>query len=236
MIEKGKSAIVTGASGGMGTLLCRMFAEKGVNLAICSVDAEALNNQAEELKSAYKVNVIARTVDVTNEEEVESFIKETASAYGKIDYLINLAGLSIPNVYKETPVDVYEKIMDVNVKGAFLMSKHFADAAADTALIINLGSAAARTTNANAPIYCMAKAAVNKLSEGLLLQYGKQGIRVTTINPSGADTAFWGTRAVDRTKLMSAEEVVDVIWAVINIPDTVQIHYIDFASFKRYVE
>lgn len=69
-----------------------------------------------------------------------------------------------------------------------------------------------------------------------MLQCGKQRIRVTTINASGEDTAFWGTRAVDRTKLMSAEEVVSVIWAVINMPDTVQVHYIDFASFKRYAE
>lgn len=235
MISKGKNAIVTGASGGMGQLLCRKFAEQGVNLAICSIDEEALEKQAAELTAEYGISVIAKKVDATKECEVKDFIGAASDTLGKIDYLINLAGLSIPNVYNETPVDVYEKVMDVNVKGAFLMSKHFAASAAETALIINIGSKAARVTNANAPIYCMAKAAVNKLSEGLLLQYGKMGIRVTTINPSGADTPFWGTRSVDRSKLMSAAEVVDVIWAVINMPDNVQVNCVDFESFSRFI-
>lgn len=235
MISKGKNAIVTGASGGMGQLLCRKFAEQGINLAICSIDEEALEKQAAELKAEYGISVIAKKVDATKECEVKDFIGAAADTLGKIDYLINLAGLSIPNVYNETPVDVYEKVMDVNVKGAFLMSKHFAANAAESALIINIGSKAARVTNANAPIYCMAKAAVNKLSEGLLLQYGKMGIRVTTINPSGADTPFWGTRSVDRSKLMSAAEVVDVIWAVINMPDNVQVNCVDFESFSRFI-
>ena len=226
MISKGKNAIVTGASGGMGQLLCKKFAQQGVNLAICSVDEELLAKQAAELTQDYKINVVSKRVDATEEREVEEFIAAAAEKLGKIDYLINLAGLSIPNVYN--------RVMDVNVKGAFLMSKHFAANAAKTALIINIGSKAARVTNANAPIYCMAKAAVNKLSEGLLLQYGKMGIRVTTINPSGADTPFWGTRQVDRSKLMSASEVVDIIWAVINMPDNVQVNCVDFESFSRF--
>lgn len=234
MISKEKNAVVTGASGGMGQILCRLFAEKGVNLAICSVDADALKNQSDSLQTDYKINVFHHAVDVTNESEVSEFMRSASEKLGKIDYLINLAGLSIPNIYKETPVEVYEKVMDVNIKGSFLTSKHFAKYASDTALIINLGSIAARNTNANAPIYCMAKAAVNKLSEGLLLQYGKQGIRVTTINPAGADTPFWGTRSVDKSKLMQAEEVVSIIWSVINMPETVQIHYIDFESFNRF--
>ena len=234
MITKGKNAIVTGASGGMGLILCKKFAEQGVNLALCSVDGKALEIQADSLRKNYGITVISQIVDATKEEEVKCFVRESAEKMGKIDYLINLAGLSIPNVYKETPVEIYEKVMDVNIKGSFLMSKHFASYATDAALIVNIGSMAARTTNANAPIYCMAKAAVNKLSEGLLLQLGKQGIRVTTINPSGADTPFWGTRKVDKTKLMQAEEVVEIIWSVINMPDTVQIHCIDFESFNRY--
>ena len=234
MISKGKNAIVTGASGGMGLLLCEKLAQSGVNLALCSIDKEGLLKQEQQLTEKYDISVIGQVVDITSEAEVEGFVKNAADKLGKIDYLINLAGLSIPNVYNETSVDVYEKVMDVNIKGSFLTSKHFADVAADPALIVNIGSIAARTTNANAPIYCLAKAGVNKLSEGLLLQYGKRNIRVTTINPAGADTPFWGTRTVDKTKLMQASEVVDVIWAVINMPENVQIHCIDFESFNRF--
>jgi NAD(P)-dependent dehydrogenase (short-subunit alcohol dehydrogenase family) len=93
---------------------------------------------------------------------------------------------------------------------------------------------AARNTNANAPIYCMAKAAVNKLSEGLLLQLGKQGILVSTVNPGGADTPFWGTRTVDKTKLMSGADVADVILFVAHLPLTIQLHAVDFESGARF--
>jgi len=234
MIKKGQNVIVTGASGGMGILLCEKLAQSGANLALCSVDKEKLDIQQQELTEKYGVTVVTAVVDVTNENEIENFFKLASDRLGKFDYLLNLAGLSIPNIYDETPVEVYEKVMDVNIRGSFLTSKHFASLANNPSLIVNIGSMAARNTNANAPIYCMAKAAVNKLSEGLLLQYGKKGIRVTTINPGGADTPFWGTRTVDRSKLMKAEDVVEVIWFVVNLSENVQLHSIDFESFNRF--
>lgn len=231
---KGKNALVTGASGGMGLLLCDMMAKAGMNLALCSVDKSGLEAQAKALTAQYDIKLVSDVVDTTNENSVADFVEKAANALGKLDFLVNLAGLSIPNNYSETDVIVYEKVMDVNIKGSFLTSKHFAEVAADSALIINIGSMAARKTNANAPIYCMAKAAVNKLSEGLLLQYGQRNIRVTTINPGGADTPFWGTRTVDKSKLMQADDVVSVIWFVLNLNDTIQMHSIDFESFARF--
>lgn len=231
---KGKNAIVTGASGGMGLLLCDMMAKSGINLAICSVDKEGLEKQSNDLSGKYDIKLVSEVVNATDENEVSSFVTKAANELGKLDFLVNLAGLSIPNQYAETDINVFDTVMDVNVKGSFLMSKHFAPFATDSARIINIGSMAARKTNANAPIYCMAKAAVNKLSEGLLLQLGKNNIRVTTINPGGADTPFWGTRTVDRSKLMQASDVVDVIWFVLNLNENIQMHSLDFESFARF--
>lgn len=234
MTLKGKNALVTGASGGMGLLLCDMMANAGMNLALCSVDRDGLDAQVKALNEKYDIKIVSDTVDATNESETAAFVAMAADKLGKLDFLINLAGLSIPNNYCETDEAVYEKIMDFNIKGAFLTSKHFAEVAASPALIINIGSMAARNTNANAPIYCMAKAAVNKLSEGLLLQYGKKNIRVTTINPGGTDTPFWGSRAVDKSKLMQAKDVVSVIWFVLNLSENVQMHSMDFESFAKF--
>lgn len=230
----GKNVLITGASGGMGMLLCEKLAEGGANLALCSNDAQRLGALTDDLQAKYSVKIVSKVLDITNEAEVEAFINDAAQKLGKFSNLINLAGLSIPNNYAETDTNVFETVMDVNIKGSFLTSKHFMPNAADSALIINIGSMAARNTNANAPIYCMAKAAVNKLSEGLLLQYAKKNIRVTTVNPGGVDTPFWGTRSVDRTKLMTAEDVVEVIWFVLNMNENVQIHSIDFESFRKF--
>ena len=159
-------------------------------------------------------------------------MEKAGEAYGRIDALVNLAGLSIPSKIVETEESVYDLMMDVNVKGVYLMSKYFAQYAADDARMINIGSMAARRTNANAPLYCMAKSAVNVLSEGLSLQLAAKGIHVTTLNPGGADTPFWGDRPVKREKLLQAQDIVDVILFVLNSNSRVVIHSVDFESIQ----
>ena len=162
------------------------------------------------------------------------FFAESYEKFGEYAAMANLAGLSIPCKIPAADVDVYNTIMDVNVKGSFLVGKHFAAHAADPAIIVNIGSMAARNANGNAPLYCTAKAAVNMLSQGMLIQMGPQNIRVTTINPGGADTPFWGTRTVDKSKLMQAEDVVDIIFFVLTSNPSVQIHDIYFESSARF--
>lgn len=228
----GKTVVVTGASGGMGTILCERLAAKGANLAVCSVDKEGLERLAENLKK-YDIKVVCEVVDITNEDEVKAFMAKAAEL-GSLAGLANLAGLSIPGQIPEFDVASYDTMIDVNLKGTFIMSKHFANVADEQAIIVNIGSMAAINANGNAPLYCTAKAAVNMFSKAMLLQVGKKNIRVSTINPGGADTAFWGTRTVDKSKLMQAEDVVNVIEFVLCSDPCIQIHEISFESFARF--
>jgi len=228
----GKNVIVTGASGGMGVLLCRRLAKDGAKLSLCSNDETGLKALAEELGQV--TEVFAKVVDITDEMEMAAFFEESYERYGEFAAVANLAGLSIPGKIPETEISAYEAIMDVNVKGTFLVGKYFAKHAAKPSIIVNIGSAAAKNANGNAPLYCTAKAAVNMLSKGMLLQLGSQDIRVTTINPGGADTPFWGSRAVDRSKLMQAEDVVDIIYFALTSSPNVQIHDIFFESSAKF--
>ena len=225
-----KNVVITGASGGMGRILCRELIKQGAKLSICSNNAE----QLEELKQELKGSVFAKVVDITNEAEVATFFEEAYAQNGDFYALANLAGLSIPGQIPQTEESAYDLMMDVNVKGTFLACKYFAAHAAEPSIIVNIGSMAARNANGNAPLYCTAKAAVNMLSKGLLLQLGSKKIRVTTVNPGGADTQFWGDRAVDRTKLMQPEDVVDIILFVLTSNPNVQIHDIFFESSARF--
>lgn len=104
----GKNVIVTGASGGMGKLLCEKLAESGAKIAICSNDAEALKAQAEALNSKYGCVVSAECVDVTDEAQVKAFIDGAAKTMGSFDCLVNLAGLSIPTQYNEASVEAFD--------------------------------------------------------------------------------------------------------------------------------
>ena len=222
--------VITGACGGMGQVLCGELARQGARLAICSRHRDKVEAQCRELEEKYGAQVMGTALDVAKEEEVEAFLNEAVRKFGALHALINLAGLSIPGKIEDTQEDVYDTLMDVNVKGTFLFSKHFARCAQEDAMIINLGSMAARRTNANAPLYCMAKAAVNVLSEGLALQLAEKNIRVTTLNPGGADTPFWGERPVKREKLLTAEDGVEVMMFVLETDSRVAIRSIDFES------
>ena len=229
---KNQVIMITGATGGMGQVLCEELAKQGAKLILASRNEKEVKAQCEKLEKDYQTSVTGSALDVTCEEQVKAFVEQAGAAFGKIDALINLAGLSIPGKIAETEADVYNLMMDVNVKGTYLMSKYFSKFAGEDARIINLGSMAARRTNANAPLYCMAKSAVNVLSQGLSLQLAEKGIHVTTLNPGGADTPFWGDRPVKREKLLQAQDVVDVILFVLNANPRVVIHSVDFESIQ----
>lgn len=227
---KDKVVMITGAAGGIGTVLCRKLAEMGAKLALASNQDEKLPELCSGLAAGYDAEVFGKVFDVTKEEEAKNFVEEASAKFGRIDALINLAGLSIPGKIAETSEADYDLTMDVNVKGAFLMAKQFAGHASEDARIINIGSMAARRTNGNAPLYCMAKAAVNVLSQGLAIQLAEKKIHVTTLNPGGADTPFWGDRPVKREKLLRAEDISAVILFVLQADSRIAIHSIDFES------
>lgn len=229
---KNKVIMITGASGGMGQVLCEELAAQGAKLVLASRKEETLKAQCDLLKRKYSVEVMGCALDVTKEDQVKEFVERAGETYGKIDALVNLAGLSIPGKIAETDEAVYDLMMDVNVKGVYLMAKYFTQYTAADARMINMGSMAARRTNANAPVYCMAKSALNVLSQGLSLQLAEKGIHVTTLNPGGADTPFWGDRPVKREKLLQAQDIVDVILFVLNSNPRIVIHSVDFESIQ----
>ncbi len=227
---RNKTIIITGASGGMGCEIARMLAGEGAKLALFSNDAERLGELTASLSDA---EVISEVVDVRNEDEVRRALELTCEKLGRPYALLNLAGLSIPAKLDAMSVEDYELTLDVNLKGSFLFSKHFANAV-DTEIggqIIGIGSMAAKRANANAPLYCTAKAAVNMMNAGMAMQYKEKNIRVTTLNPGGADTPFWGERKIDRTKLLQASDIAEVVLFVLTRASRVAFSEINFESF-----
>lgn len=227
---KDKVILITGAAGGMGQVLCRTLAQMGAKLIVTTTREDELTALCTELKGQYHGDVTGAVLDVTNEEQVSQFIERAHAEHSAFDALVNLAGVSIPGKIAETEESIFDRMMDVNLKSVYLMCKHFVPYAAKDAKIVNIGSMAARRTNGNAPLYCTAKAALNTFSQGLALQLAVQGIHVTTLNPGGADTPFWGDRPVKRDKMLQAQDVVDVILFVLDCNPRITIHSVDFES------
>ncbi len=219
--------VITGASGGMGSTISKMLAKEGAKLALTSNDAAAMDALKQELPA----DAYTEILDITDEAQVAAFFDKVKALFGGADALLNLAGLSIPAQIPEMAEKDYDLTMDVNLKGTFLASKHFAAIARPNAQIINIGSMAALRANGNAPLYCTAKAAVNMFGSGLQIQLAKQDIRVTTLNPGGADTPFWGNRKVAREKLLQAADVCDVMRFVLTSDPRIAFHELNFESF-----
>ena len=223
--------VITGASGGMGREISKRLFECKAKLALFSNDPKGLCELAGELEAKSGGEFFTREVDVRNEDSVKSAFDETVKRLGSPDILLNLAGLSIPAKIWDMSEADFDLMLDVNVKGTFFTVKHFARTNESGGQIVNIGSMAAKRANGNAPMYCTAKAAVNMLSAGAAIQLKEKNIRVTTLNPGGADTPFWGERKVDRSKLLKASDVADVIMFILSLDSRVAVSEINFESF-----
>lgn len=225
--------LIIGATGGMGKRLCQRMAKKGYRLALCATNEEKLERLARELTDDCGASVITAAFDICDEDAMTAFASRAKKIFGELNGMIYLAGLSIPTKMENVCAEDFDTMYRVNVKGALLAAKHYARCAPENGgLIINVSSMAALRANGSAPLYCTSKAALNMLSSGMQLQLAAKNIRVTTLNPGGTDTGFWGDRPVDRSKLMAADEVVDAILFVVEHPGLI-IYQMDFESATR---
>jgi len=229
---KDKVIIMTGASGGIGGSTAKLLAAKGAKVVIGSNDVTALQKLEGEIK-AQKGQVVSMELDVTSEDQVKAFIDLAQKTYGTVDILINFAGLTAHGAITDLTEAQFDTVMDVNVKGVFLATKHFVPLVdiEKGAQIINFGSMASKRPNAFAPQYCAAKAAVNLLSQGLALQLKDKNIKVTTLNPGPTNTTFFAAgRPVPREKFMEASDVAEVIEFILTRESRVVFHDVAFES------
>lgn len=234
---KGMSLVMMGASGGIGSATAVRLAREGIKIAICSIDEAGLATLEKEL-TAKGAQVFSKVVDVVNEAEVAAFIDESAKEFGTLDVLFNFAGLSVTATAENLSEADYDTVMDVNVKGMVMATKHFIGKVDEEkgAQIINFGSMAAIRANPNAPHYSAAKAAVNLYSEGLAQQLKSRNIKVTIFNPGPTDTTFFEGRIPKekRTKFMQADDVAQVIEFLLTREARLVFHELRFESFEFF--
>lgn len=192
----GKTAIVTGGSRGIGKEMAAGLAEAGANLMLCARREEWLTETLDEFRAR---NFRAEGVlcDVSKEEEVRRTVDETVRIFGKVDILINNAGISWGAMPEEMTRAQWQKVIDVNLTGCFL----FAQAAGREMLknksgsIINIASVSGITSSANGPFYAgyaASKAGLIGLTRELAASWGRRGIRVNAIAPG-----FFHSRLAD---------------------------------------
>ncbi len=193
MSLKDKVVLITGASAGIGRATAQVFAREGASLVLGARRKDRLEALASDLHHHYGVQVLPLTLDVTRAESCSAFINESIKAFGKIDVLINNAGLArgvdkISDVKEEDMREVFE----TNVYGLLRLSQLALREMLprNSGHIINLGSVAGHMPYEGGSVYCASKFSVRAISEVLRLELLGTNIRVSLISPGLVETEF----------------------------------------------
>ena len=237
-----KVAIVTGASSGIGYATSLALSKAGARVAVGARRIDRL----EELEKQISKNssnergediFIQKKLDVTSKSNCDSFVEAVVRKWGKVDILINNAGLMPLSFFKNSKVEEWEKMIDVNIKGVlyctsaaipYMLSKK-------SGHIVNISSVAGRIVFAGGSVYCATKHAITAFSEGLRKELSPQyNIRVTCIEPGAVSTELLETitdesmtkfiEASKNMETLQSEDIANAILYAIQAPNHVNVN------------
>ncbi len=186
----GKIAVITGGNGGIGLGMARGLAEAGANLAIVGRNADKSAEAARALADATGRVALAFTADVAVEDDCRRLAGEVVEKFGRLDILINNAGINIRRPPQVMTLDEWRRVMDVNLTSAFLLSQcaYPTMKAAGGGKIINIGSMTSIFGASFAPAYAASKGGIVQLTKSLALAWAADKIQVNAILPGWFDT------------------------------------------------
>ena len=183
----GKVALITGAAGGLGAAIATRFREEGASVFVADVTRE----QGEATAAA--IGAVFLPLDVTSEEAWKSAFLAVIGQAGRLDILVNNAGINVRKNIEEMPVESFDAMFAVNVRGPFLGIKHALPImrAAGGGVILNMSSVCGLIGHAYTnETYTTTKGALTLLTKSVAVRYGKDNIRCNSIHPSTVETAF----------------------------------------------
>ncbi|MGH9792304.1 MAG: SDR family NAD(P)-dependent oxidoreductase, partial [Candidatus Acidiferrales bacterium] len=185
----GKVAFITGAGTGIGRACAELFAREGARVALAGRRREPLESTARDIKEAGG-EALAVSCDVTQAAQVEQAIAATVSRFGRLDVLVNNAGALLVADAAETSEEEWDRLMDVNLKGRFLVSREAVKQMRRNGggAIVNIGSVLGLVAMPKRAAYAASKGGLVLLTKAMALDHAAEGIRVNCVCPSIVDT------------------------------------------------
>lgn len=203
---RGKGCVVTGAASGIGFALAEALLQAGAIVWLTDRDAQALTDAMDQL-GAHAGRVYSRTVDVTNQEQVQQIIQDAATHHGRLDFLFNNAGIGGTAPIEVIKLEHWRRIIDINLWGVI----YGVDAALPimrqqgSGHIVNTASIAGLLPAPFQALYCATKYAVIGLSESLRFELGDRGIHFSVICPGNVATPIFGSAKPPEDAISAAE-------------------------------
>ena len=181
----GRVALIVGGNRGLGLAMAKALAEAGASISIAARDENKNIQSQKEIQSGYGVNCISIQCDVTSEESIKNAVQTTVTKFGKIDILINSAGINIRGKIEGLSVDDFNQVQQVNVTGSWIASREVVPIMKKNGYgrIINIGSMLSVTAIPERTPYATSKGAILQLTRALAMEVAKYGITVNTISP-----------------------------------------------------
>ncbi len=227
MNEK-KSAVVTGASRGIGRAIALRLAEEGNNVFIFGRDVEALKKVKEEITAK---NVICEyfSGDVSDTDFVNVSIDKILNDHKKIDILINNAGIGIFKKFVDSTLEDFQKQMDVNIYGVYNFTKAVINQMIErrSGYIINISSLAGKNSFATGTMYAATKHALMGFTRSLMLEVRESGVKVAAVCPGSVDTEFFTGHRMDNPKILQADDIAEAVSVILRLPENALISEID---------
>jgi 3-oxoacyl-[acyl-carrier protein] reductase len=186
---EGKIALITGGSRGIGAAIAKRLATDGADVAITyTKGADAAASVVKEIERAGR-KAIAIQADAADAEAVKAAVDKTVATLGRLDVLVNNAGTAIPKKFEETTLEEMDRMIDINIRGAFVATQAALKHMKDGGRIIMIGSCVGeRMMTPGLVPYSATKGAVKMFSQGLSREVGNRGITVNNIQPGPIDT------------------------------------------------
>jgi len=225
----GKACLVTGATKGIGRAIAEGLAASGADVAISARTPSDVERVAADLDADSAGRVVGIVADVSRPEDCVRLVEEALAAAGRLDVLVNNAGVGILASIEELSVDDWQTQIDTNLRGVFCCSKAAVPHLKSTeGWIINIGSLAGRNPFTGGTGYNASKFGLVGMTEAMMLDLRHSGIRVSMVMPGSVNTRFGGDYPEEgRAWALGAEDVASAVLHLLSYPDNAHVSRVE---------
>ncbi len=214
----GKTAIVTGASSGIGKAVCERFAEEKINIGLVARRKEKLERLSKRLEEKYSIKTLVLPTDVRDEEQVKRTVQETVDKFDQLDILVNNAGIIRYGEIENFSTEDYKEVMQTNCDGTFFFTREAIPYVREyKGNLVFIGSFDANHPRSFNPLYSASKWWLKGFAHSIESIVGESGVAVTLINPSEVRTDIKDEKGekykekFDRDEVMDPEEIAEAV-------------------------